>query len=911
MRRSWLRLFLAGVIVAGILTGYLVSSGLGRRLLHQEIETQLGRLLSGRVTIAEVELRFVDGLRFEARGLEAYPNADPEGQPALRASRVLAWIDFLALLIGRLELSTLVLEGPHLRVEQAADGSFPGLPLPNFVLLPDPAGTTMLGEHFVQQLESLEPAASVFREHFRAADRIEILDGTVNWIDRRNLSKDGTPRELRLELISGVAERDWLSDAISVESSAVFVDGRHAPFPIEMELERGEGSHFDWRVTFSQIPLDAAETPLAFVESIEGLTGTLDATFSLATSAAGRHTLSIEGIVENARISLRRSNSIIEQERVELHAEAVLDGRRLRVTNGRLNGQRLGIDFKGVIDRPIRPTSRARVELRMVGARIDGIRDLAGRFEEESDIALMISRLTERVDAGHVRYIEAAGTARLRHWQDLANGRTRDLPDGFLLGAAVEEIVLSVAPDAPIEGLAGEIEWVEDQLTLRNMQALYRGKGLPELNLVIDGVSHLIHSSESAREMTADPPAIPGFGPLLEILRPRDPSSLPPVKAIGLAIDQLEHPIIRWPLRDLRVLIEPLRQGMQLNIREGSWAGAAVSGDLVWRNDPNKPSVDAQLVLGPGPIPPAEEIDEEVIDDDALEEESFVSDTTRTTDRWGSGRFELEFRPRPWLPFQRAVGFFRLDGANLVGSDIEIDLEPKGQAALRFDIDLLDPESVGLDISFAITEAKLEGISEFVALPPDLATGDFGATGSLLGRVRPDASFVAELDGRVRVEAQDGRIATTLPLLLRLSKASEGYNPFANKDEVSYETMTGTLDLDQGRLTIEDFEIEGPLRVFANVQLDTNRQPGRIRAVVGIFLFRTSGEILRSLPLVRSFLPGSERGLIGAYFEVKGTVDEPSVETLPLQTLMSSVPSAIKAPFKVLQFLFGRGENGS
>ena len=240
MRRSWLRLFLAGVIVAGILTGYLVSSGLGRRLLHQEIETQLGRLLSGRVTIAEVELRFVDGLRFEARGLEAYPNADPEGQPALRASRVLAWIDFLALLIGRLELSTLVLEGPHLRVEQAADGSFPGLPLPNFVLLPDPAGTTMLGEHFVQQLESLEPAASVFREHFRAADRIEILDGTVNWIDRRNLSKDGTPRELRLELISGVAERDWLSDAISVESSAVFVDGRHAPFPIEMELDNAK-----------------------------------------------------------------------------------------------------------------------------------------------------------------------------------------------------------------------------------------------------------------------------------------------------------------------------------------------------------------------------------------------------------------------------------------------------------------------------------------------------------------------------------------------------------------------------------------------------------------------------------------------------------------------------------------------
>jgi len=110
---------------------------------------------------------------------------------------------------------------------------------------------------------------------------------------------------------------------------------------------------------------------------------------------------------------------------------------------------------------------------------------------------------------------------------------------------------------------------------------------------------------------------------------------------------------------------------------------------------------------------------------------------------------------------------------------------------------------------------------------------------------------------------------------------------------------------------MEDFEIEGPLRVFANARLDTNRTPGDIRAVVGIFLFRTSGEMLGNFPLVRSFLPGSERGLIGAYFEVEGPVNEPQVEALPLQTLMSSVPSAIKAPFKVMQFLFGRGEDDS
>jgi len=91
VRRSWLRQFLAGVLFVGAIAVYLASSGLGARLLHQEIETQLSRLLSGPVKIAEVELRFSGGLLLVARGLEAYPSPDPAGQPALRAARVSAW----------------------------------------------------------------------------------------------------------------------------------------------------------------------------------------------------------------------------------------------------------------------------------------------------------------------------------------------------------------------------------------------------------------------------------------------------------------------------------------------------------------------------------------------------------------------------------------------------------------------------------------------------------------------------------------------------------------------------------------------------------------------------------------------------------------------------------------------------
>ena len=894
MRRSWLRLFWAGVFICAVIVGYLAISGVGDRLLHQEIETQLGRLLAGHVEIARVEVRFEDGLLIEAHGFEAYPR--PEGDmPALRASRVLAWVDMLAILVGRLELSTLILEGPQIRIEQRADGSFIGLPIPSSTGPNKKTKASSVAENALRQLAALEPSANHFLETFRAADRISVIDGSLTLIDHTSQNEDGTPRELRFELLTGGAARNWLTGAATLDWRGVFVDGQHTPFPFKFRVERDPSSNFEWTAAVSKVPLEAANTPLSFIDSRGELAGTLDAECVMTTIAPGTHRLTFTGTVQNAAVRLPRSGALIEQDRVEIQVETEINARRLRVSKARIAGERLGFDFKGAIARPIRAGSMTRIESRMVGVQIDGIRDLAKRFEDEFEIALAISRLTESVQAGHVRYLEAAGSARLQRWLDLANGKTRELPDGFLFGGGIDQVVFEVGGGEFVEDLSGEIEWVEDRISLRDMNGRYRDESLPTMNATLDGISNLIRTATSMDRVQTAPPAIPGVAPLLAIFKPRDPDALPPVRAIGLAIGRLDHPIFRYSLRDLRVLIEPSRNAITMKVREGTWGGATVEGDIAWFADSKSPTVDAHLTLGPAPI--------EMPDGD----EGALAVVPES--RWGSGLFELQFRPRPTLPFQTATGFFRLDDADLIGHEVEIRLEPRGGAAIRTKIDLRDPETIGLDLSFAITDATLEGMSEFVALPPDLAAGDIGATGTLMGRVRPDDSFIAELDGSVQIDAKNGLIRTNLPLLLRLGKATEGYNPFANADELSYEAMSGTLKINHGHLRMENFELEGPLRVYANVRLDTNQSPGRIRAVVGIFLFRTPNQIFSSIPLLKSFLPGSDRGLIGAYFKVKGPLDEPDVDALALKTLMSSVPDAIKAPFTAMRFLFGINED--
>jgi hypothetical protein len=893
-----MRLFWLVVVMAGAIAGYLVSSGLGERLLHDEIEVQLGRLLEGPVSIGSVDLRFENGLRVEAREVAAFPGPVADAPPALRARRIFAWVDLVALLIGRLELSRLVLEGPHLRLVQNADGAFVGLPLPPPSAYPDEGlEDRSAAEQLFARLAALDGEAERFADRIRVADRIEIVDGTLEWL--RPTTDAGDRAHLRVELLNGAAERHWLSEDIAVDWRGVFIDGVHAPFPFEIGVHRETGDHFAWSLSLARIPLDAAEMPLAGLEGLGDVKGTLDVRVRLHSDDHGSHRLSVEGRVDDARLALRRSRTRLAYDRVDVTAELVVDPVAVRLVSSRVAGPRLGLRFQGSVDRPIRPAARMRIESRSEDIDLQAVRNYAHSLETQSETALTLSRLTDRVESGHVRYVEVAGTARLDRWQDLLSGRSSELPAGFVLSGAFEDVRVASGPNDVLEDLAGEVEWVDDQLVFRDGRGRYRGRPLPVLNAVIDGVSQLARTPEAARRITQTPPSLPGISPFFAILRPRNPDALPPVKALGLAIDQLEHPVFRWPFRDLRVLVEPLRRGVEITVRGGTWGGAAISGEVVWFSDPTAPSVSATLSLAPA---------QPVEDPDALEA---LLANARARARWGEGRFEMSFRPRRFLPFDRATGVLRLEGSELFLDDVEIDVEHRGTLAARLALDFDEPDTVGFDASFALMEGRLQEIGPFVALPEDLARGDVDASGSLAGRVRPATNFIAELEGRVRADARDGLVKTSLPLMFRLAKATEGYNPFAAENQLQFETMGGSFVIDRGRVSVEDFEIEGPLRVFARADIDTLAAPAAIRAVVGIFLFRKPNALLESLPLVRSFLPGSERGLIGTYFEVEGPIAEPEIETLPLQTLMTSVPDVIKAPFKVLRRLFEGPESDS
>jgi hypothetical protein len=84
-----------------------------------------------------------------------------------------------------------------------------------------------------------------------------------------------------------------------------------------------------------------------------------------------------------------------------------------------------------------------------------------------------------------------------------------------------------------------------------------------------------------------------------------------------------------------------------------------------------------------------------------------------------------------------------------------------------------------------------------------------------------------------------------------------------------------------------------------------------MEGVLGVFLFRGAGTLMETLPLVKVILPGSEKGLVGAYFNVSGEVGEPVLLALPGKSLAEDLPGVLSAPLKILQALLGDGDTPS
>lgn len=172
------------------------------------LETALGRA----VQLERISLRWHGGLAADLKKLAIYPGRGREGGPALRAENVIAQLRLIPLLRGEVQLVSVWVIGPEMRLLRTPDGA---MRIEGITPLPETSAPTASPS---PSTTAPSPAVQAIPLVIR---QLGIREGTVHI---RDLSVR-PPVELTLEQVSGVAELDLRSARLEFRDFTAQVGG--------------------------------------------------------------------------------------------------------------------------------------------------------------------------------------------------------------------------------------------------------------------------------------------------------------------------------------------------------------------------------------------------------------------------------------------------------------------------------------------------------------------------------------------------------------------------------------------------------------------------------------------------------------------------------------------------------------
>ncbi|MBW2275108.1 MAG: hypothetical protein JRG96_17715 [Deltaproteobacteria bacterium] len=921
MRKNLIRMLLGAVIlITSAGAGYLLSSRLGPEVLRLEAERQLAKVMRGRVSIERAKLRVGWGLRIEGETIRVYPS--PSG-PGLSARHATATIDAVALVRGRFRLRSLYVEGLHMEIERSVSDRWSPKPVAHLDTrgrARDPADL----EHKLDLLKVFEKTARVLLAKPLIANHMEIRNASVRMVDRHVRGLRTQPLELRIEGIDGTLAHRWLPRGGELSVRGTLVDPARNRIPLEISGRRRGDGHMSLTVAGTGFhlasvgdyvqPQDPESRRLRAVDALAaGATrpfeGLISGVVSYELLSEEHGVLEIDAILKELVAAVPRGNELLPIR----SANAKLRGRleqhpgRLRLPKLEFRGNDVAVELSATLERPLRASSTADLALDLYGAGLDEVKSVISALPESDRESLL--RLADRVESGNIVRIGGKGSARISLWRQLLGAELRTLPRGFVIGAQIADVTVGTGPGGRITGLSALLEWSGDRIRFHDAHARYNEARLPILDLELVGVSHLFEGPAASRALVATPEPIPGLPHFLDLVSGSGGEA--PAPPILLEVDFLDHPALRWPLRGAKLLIQPEKDGRRISVTRGSWAGAPIRGQVLWRRSPENrvevtleaspPSSGTSLPLGAAPTP-----------ETASHAASHDPEAPRLPSRWAAGEFQIASLEGSRLPAASIAGAFAMDGSLLVLSGVRAPLTPRGWLAGGAAVGLSEGATLPIDLEFDIKEGDATALTEALGFPDDFASGTILARGKLAGRVTPGASVLSVLEGFADIEAHDGEVRQSVPLVSAIAHATEGWNPLAASSALRYESIEMRLYFDHGRIHAEGFRLDGPMRVYCAGDFDVAR-PGRaVQAEIGIFILRHMDRLLGKIPLVNNLIPGGkEKGLFGVYFEAKGTIEEPKLSALALRSLTDGapLPDLIKAPFSAIrEFLESQSE---
>jgi hypothetical protein len=861
--RAWLRTLLLALLLAAtaLAAGLLAAGQLGSERVRASAERSLAATLGSPVRLASARLRVGRrGPAFEAHGLEAFTDA---AEPALRVERVSARLDPLSLMMGQARLRRLVLSGAELRLERDAEGRLGPASLARALegTAPDAPEQTTL-ERLRRAGETtrglLKGPLPLLRASFAALE-IEVRRARIV------LTDTATGTSLALEDLDGGLALRGRTRALRVAASGRLVDADGERGWITLEGERDAQAPPHLRLEVHHLDLRAFAPQLAALDPQIRLSGVAQGHADLLLTADSDPRLDLDLTLRDASLRLPRAGGgkpiVLGGASAAARVALLLAPHRLRLLEANLDLDGTNIRAEGVVERPLGPTARARLELQTRDVDLVTARDAAQLLPDDWEERL--AGPLERVSHGHMDRLELVGTATLAEWSQAFDPEAVGLSVDVTGTAHLEDVALRVGEGEPLEGLTGRVTLSGDRLEIHDTGS---GSERPELDLVVEGLEHVLaHGHRDPRPRGE----LPGLATLAELIRgvTSGEDDGPPTR-VGrgeLRIDWLSLPWVGFPLEEVRLAIQPgPAQGFSFDAH-GRWGGLPARARGAYQPaDPksgaSRPRVKLRVEVDPPrPTPPPNQ-----------SPEAFLI-----------ASLDFEGGALQGVPLARTQATVQGRGQRIELREGWIELHAGGSIETRARLDLAEAGSIPAELDIVMRAADLAALSPLFGLNAGDLVGALDATAHAEGMFAPGKPLLGELVGRATLEARDGEIRRRAPLAASLGGNEDQVERVEPDEPLPFRRVRGILALSEGVLETESLVLENDrVRVVAAGSVRISGEPHEVAAVIALFPNNAVDSIVGRVPIVGWILQGPDGRLIGRYLEVTGPWDEPRVERI-------------------------------
>ena len=826
----------AALLVVAVASGLAWSGRHAPEWVRLRIEASLAESLEAPVRLPSLRLGVRGGLRLVASEAELGPNALGL---EVRAARVAAWLDPLALFTGRLRLDRIEAEAAEI-----------GLPSSGAV------GIQGLSE-WLSTLEALR--SGPVREIRIASARLD------------EIGPDGTRTPLLAEL-HGSARRGRFRPLLDFALDAKLPDA--GAVSLELRLEERD---LDLVGELTRVDLARLAAPIRRLLPAGHPVGRVSGTATLERRGT-RHTLDLDlrgdGIAGRVPGGRPGPEGAFALGRPHLEARIVLDPDSLRVVRARLQDGAIPLHLSGRVGLPFVPEAPVRAELRFDPLSADDLRGLLRRIPSP---VLGAAELLERVEACTIEGLTLALDSTRTGLEEML---ARDLlarPGEFHMAGAVRDARVAVhGPGRPpriLEEIEGRLRYDGEELIVEGLHARLEEHDLPRLHARIGGLSNLRSFDEIRCVSPGSAPTVRGVRRLFGWLRSfrKEPRPPPSWQRLDIEADWLAHPALLCEADRLLGHLRPIRGGLDFEIERAIWAGLSLSGSgRALLEDEREVSLDLEVAASQEP-----------------------QDLVPHTNPWGQGRFDWNATRIGGWRVAGAAGRFRLSGTRLLLEEASLDLEPGGSLTGAAELDLADAETLRLAVDLRGDDLDVtEFIGSFRAKDPGRITGRLSGTARFEGPLVDKRSPLATSEGELVIEARDGWIARELPVAAALVLAESPFEPIRGLDKIPFDRFELSARLEGAVLDSPEFQLTGStLRVAGAGRVGVER-PFETEAVLGLLLFPQIDSLIGRVPVLNRVILGAHGNLIGAYYSIAGPWQEPRARLVPVRSLVSSGPAS-------------------